>query len=160
MGCHFLLQGIFLTQGLNLSVLRLLHWRQFLTTSTTPEAQVSLRTRVCGFLSLAVGEGQSSPGCAPPCPPSAWPGLSLLAARARPWHQGPVRAGGAKWGAFLGTVRALFSSPTSPGAPVHCKESHAFPLEIRIEPACAPGQSPASSAGPPRPGKGSQMVLA
>ena len=27
MGCHFLLQGIFLIQGLKLSLLRLLHWR-------------------------------------------------------------------------------------------------------------------------------------
>ena len=26
-GCHFLLQGIFLTQGLNLSLLCLLHWQ-------------------------------------------------------------------------------------------------------------------------------------
>ena len=26
-GCHFLLQGIFPTQGLNLHLLRLLHWR-------------------------------------------------------------------------------------------------------------------------------------
>ena len=25
-GCHFLLQGIFLTQGLNLCLLHLLHW--------------------------------------------------------------------------------------------------------------------------------------
>ena len=25
-GCHFLLQGSFLTQGLNLSLLHLLHW--------------------------------------------------------------------------------------------------------------------------------------
>ena len=27
MGCHFLLQGIFLTQGSNLHLLRLLHWQ-------------------------------------------------------------------------------------------------------------------------------------
>ena len=27
MGCHFLLWGIFLTQGLNLSLLDLLHWQ-------------------------------------------------------------------------------------------------------------------------------------
>ena len=26
-GCHFLLQGIFLIQGLNLSLLQLLHWQ-------------------------------------------------------------------------------------------------------------------------------------
>ena len=26
-GCHFLLQGIFLTQGLNLNLLHLLHWQ-------------------------------------------------------------------------------------------------------------------------------------
>ena len=26
-GCHFLLQGIFLTQGLNLCLLHLLHWQ-------------------------------------------------------------------------------------------------------------------------------------
>ena len=29
-GCHFLLEGIFLTQGLNLHLLCLLHWRQIL----------------------------------------------------------------------------------------------------------------------------------
>ena len=28
MGCHFLLQGIYLTQGLNLSLLCLLHWQE------------------------------------------------------------------------------------------------------------------------------------
>ena len=28
MGCHFLLQGIVSTQGLNLSLLRLLHWQE------------------------------------------------------------------------------------------------------------------------------------
>ena len=39
MGCHFLLQGIFLTQGSNLSLLRLLHWQEgSLTTSATWEA--------------------------------------------------------------------------------------------------------------------------
>ena len=29
-GCHFLLQGIFLTQGSNLCLLRLLHWQDSL----------------------------------------------------------------------------------------------------------------------------------
>ena len=28
MGCYFLLQGIFLTQGSDLSLLRLLHWQE------------------------------------------------------------------------------------------------------------------------------------
>ena len=34
-GCHFLLQGIFLTQGLNPRLLHLLHWQRFFTTSAT-----------------------------------------------------------------------------------------------------------------------------
>ena len=39
-GCHSLLQGIFLTQGLNLSLLYHLYWQVgFLTTSPTWEAQ-------------------------------------------------------------------------------------------------------------------------
>ena len=39
MGCHTLLQGIFLTQGLNLPLLCLLHWQaMFFTTSATGEA--------------------------------------------------------------------------------------------------------------------------
>ena len=38
MGCHFLLQGIFLTQGLNQCLLPLLHWQVDSTTSTTWEA--------------------------------------------------------------------------------------------------------------------------
>ena len=38
-GCHALLQGIFLTQGLNLYLLCLLHWQAgFFTTSTALEA--------------------------------------------------------------------------------------------------------------------------
>ena len=41
-GCHFLLQGIFPTQGLNLGLLRLRHWRVgSFTTSTTWEAPES-----------------------------------------------------------------------------------------------------------------------
>ena len=35
-GCHFLLQGIFLTQGSNLHVLRLLHCRQNLVPPSHP----------------------------------------------------------------------------------------------------------------------------
>ena len=40
MGCHFLLQGIFPTQGANLFLLCLLQWQAggFFTTSTTWEA--------------------------------------------------------------------------------------------------------------------------
>ena len=38
MGCHALLQGVFLTQGSNVSLLCLLHWQGFFTTSTTWEA--------------------------------------------------------------------------------------------------------------------------
>ena len=34
-GCHFLLQGIFLTQGWNPRLLHLLLWQRFFTTSTT-----------------------------------------------------------------------------------------------------------------------------
>ena len=37
-GCHFLLQGIFLTQGWNPGLLRLLQSGRFFTTSTTWEA--------------------------------------------------------------------------------------------------------------------------
>ena len=39
-GCYFLLQGSFLTQGLNLCILCLLHWQVgfFFNTSTTWEA--------------------------------------------------------------------------------------------------------------------------
>lgn len=78
--------------------------------------------------------------------------------------QGPTTRGwlepGAAWGALLGHSDGSVSSSALPGAPIHSKESHTFPLDIRIEPNCAPGQSPASSAGPSRPGKGSQMVLA
>ena len=42
-GCHFLLQGIFPTQGSNLCLLRLLHWQtgdRIFTTSTTWETQM------------------------------------------------------------------------------------------------------------------------
>ena len=38
-GCHALLQGIFQIQGLNLHLLRLLHWQVGFTTSATWEAQ-------------------------------------------------------------------------------------------------------------------------
>ena len=78
--------------------------------------------------------------------------------------QGPTTRGwlepGAAWGALLGHSDGSVSSSAFPGSPIHSKESHTFPLDIRIEPNCAPGQSPAYSAGPSRPGKGSQMVLA
>ena len=39
-GCHFLLQGIFLTQGSNLNLLRLLHCRQILYPGATRETPV------------------------------------------------------------------------------------------------------------------------
>lgn len=111
--------------------------------------RVSLRPCVCG----RVSEGQARLFVC------RRPGLSLLEA-----VQGPATRGwsepGAAWGALLGHSDGSVSSSVSPGAPIHCKESHTFPLEIRIEPDCAPGQSPASSVGPRRPGKGSQMVLA
>ena len=44
-GCHFLLQGIFLTQGWNPHLLRLLHWQE---DSFTPEPPGSLFKRVSG----------------------------------------------------------------------------------------------------------------
>ena len=45
-GCHFLLQGIFPTQGLNPHLLCLLHCRQILyTTSATWEVMESLRVK-------------------------------------------------------------------------------------------------------------------
>ena len=37
MGCHFLLQGIFLTQGSNPPLLCLLHWQVECFTTATPE---------------------------------------------------------------------------------------------------------------------------
>ena len=37
-GCHFLLQGVFPTQGLNLRLLWLLHWRRILYRGATGEA--------------------------------------------------------------------------------------------------------------------------
>ena len=43
-GCHFLLQGIFLTQGLNPCLLCVLQLRGFFTNSGTWEAQPQLRT--------------------------------------------------------------------------------------------------------------------
>ena len=42
-GCHALLQGIFPTQGLNLCLLRLLHWRQILYRWATRQALSFLR---------------------------------------------------------------------------------------------------------------------
>ena len=60
-GCHFLLQGIFLIQGLNLCLLSLLHWQAdfFFKLWVTREAQIqSLRSNMpnnaakVGFLSL------------------------------------------------------------------------------------------------------------
>ena len=36
-GCHFLLQGIFLTQGSNPHLLRLLHWQADSFTTVPPE---------------------------------------------------------------------------------------------------------------------------
>lgn len=109
---------------------------------------------------LAVGDGMPLLDC----------GLSIslsafsLVFSCRRLVQGPTTRGwlepGAAWGALLGHSDGSVSSSALPGAPIHCKESHTFPLDIRIEPNCAPGQSPASSAGPSRPGKGSQMVLA
>lgn len=86
-------------------------------------------------------------------------GFFLLEACARPHHEGLVGAG-SRVGSPLGHSDGSVSSSALSGAPIHWKESHTFPLEIRIEPNCAPGQSPASSAGPSRPGKGPQMVLA
>ena len=44
-GCHFLLQGIFLTQGLNLSLLCLLHYRQILYHCATQEAKSKSESR-------------------------------------------------------------------------------------------------------------------
>ena len=45
MGCHFLFQGIFPTQGS-----RLLHWQaDFITAAATREAHVCVRMRVATF---------------------------------------------------------------------------------------------------------------
>lgn len=123
--------------------------------------------RVCEFLvrphrlkSCRVREGQFALGSRRsfPCPPFQ-PGLFLLRACARPRHEGLVGAG-SRAGSLPWHSGGSVSHSTSSGAPIHGKESHTFPLEIRIEHDCAPGQSPASSASPTRPGKGSQMVLA
>lgn len=109
---------------------------------------------------LDVGAGMPVLGCELSISLSAF----RLAFSCRRLVQGPTTRGwlelGAAWGALLGHSDGSVSSSALPGAPIHCKESHTFPLDIRIEPNCAPGQSPASSAGPSRPGKDSQMVLA
>lgn len=106
---------------------------------------------------LREGGGRRAQGGPVPRLPPVWP--VLVRSCARPRHEGLVGAG-SRVGSPPGHSAGSVSSSVSPGAPIHGKEGHAFPLEIRIEPDCAPGQSPASSAGPPRPGKGSQMVLA
>lgn len=123
----------------------------------------SLAFPVGSHLGAVCASFRPAPQCesGPVCPFACQPSARLLLVRgcARPRHEGPVGAG-SHARSPLGHSDASVSSSTLPGAPIHCKESHAFPLEIRIEPNCAPGQSPASSACPPRPGKGSQMVLA
>ena len=47
-GCHFLLQEIFLTKGSNLSLLRLLHW-QALTTSTIWEKEMAAHSSMLAW---------------------------------------------------------------------------------------------------------------
>ena len=57
MGCHALLQGIFLTQGLNPHLLCLLHWQVgSFTTSGTWEAQLLLQV----WVNLAPDEREST----------------------------------------------------------------------------------------------------
>ena len=54
-GCHALLQGIFLTQGSNPSLLRLLHWRAdssplaLKPSSLLPEPQEKVETSLCNI---------------------------------------------------------------------------------------------------------------
>ena len=48
-GCHLLFQGIFLTQGLNLNLLCLLHYRQILHCWASREAPFSLQFRPTSF---------------------------------------------------------------------------------------------------------------
>ena len=57
-GCHFLLQGIFLIQGLNQCLLHLLHCTQILYHWTTREAPWLL---TCNFIHEKLGEN-SNPG--------------------------------------------------------------------------------------------------
>lgn len=124
-----------------------LHFLEGLVLWVSPGSLAACRAR---------GGWRARGGPVPRLPP-VWP--ILVGSCARPRHEGLVGAG-SRVGSPPGHSAGSVSSSASPGAPIHCKEGHAFPLEIRIEPDCAPGQSPASSAGPPRPGKGSQMVLA
>ena len=56
-GCHALLQGIFLTQGLNLSLLRLLHWAGLLFTTSAGEAHWN--TLQNSILSIELGLNES-----------------------------------------------------------------------------------------------------
>ena len=56
MGCHFLLQGIFLTQGLNSSLLGLLHWQE----DSLPLSHLASITKSC--LTLCDPMDNSPPG--------------------------------------------------------------------------------------------------
>ena len=58
-GCHFLLQGVFPTQGLNPCLLRLLHWQADSLLSTTWEAHINyteiythIYMSICMFVQL------------------------------------------------------------------------------------------------------------
>ena len=63
MGCHFLLQGIFPTQGLNLSLLYLLHWQ----VGSVPLSHLGGRnyTSTAYTQSLSDGRPQSRRGLGP-----------------------------------------------------------------------------------------------
>ena len=48
-GCHFLLQGIFLTQGSNLHLLRLQHWQELVTQLIESSCNVETSVQSLGW---------------------------------------------------------------------------------------------------------------
>ena len=57
MGCHFLLQGIFVTQQSNWSLLQLPHWQAVFTTGTAAEAEPLLFVSVVGVYPRPLNKG-------------------------------------------------------------------------------------------------------
>ena len=65
MGCHFLLQGIFLTQGLNPSLLCLLHWQaDCFTTEPSPSSFYQIKSGLSSGCLLALLQKQGDAGIA------------------------------------------------------------------------------------------------
>ena len=83
MGCHFLLQGIFPTQGLNLHRLSLLHWQAGslpLSQLGSPDTLVTLLQKFKSILSLSFSQFSSvAQSCLTLCDPVnlSTPGLPV-----------------------------------------------------------------------------------